>query len=238
MTAVETFGYLCIGCPLGCRLEVDVAEGDIVEIRGFECARGKRYARQEHTDPRRPLSSTVAISGGTLPRLPVRTADAVPKDVVERAAAALRNVRVHAPVRRGDVVLADVVGTGIDVIATRGMVLDATALERLSQRSDGSDRPREVIAAARDRLADALVAEEPHDVGVNDRDPDVAHAEAAHLLADEAHELLRARGFTDRQILHWADAYVRAEHSGDVDLFLAWIYAREHGASELRARMW
>jgi CxxC motif-containing protein len=119
VTAVET--YLCTGCPLGCRLEVDVVEGDIVEIRGFECAKGKRYAREEHTDPRRPLSTTVTISGAALPRLPVRSAEPVPKAVVRALAVALRDVNVRAPMRRGDVVLTDALGTGIDVIATRGM---------------------------------------------------------------------------------------------------------------------
>lgn len=125
MTGIETFGYLCIGCPLGCRLEVDAIAGDIIEIRGFECAKGKRYARQEHADPRRPLSTTVAISDGALPRLPVRTTEAVPKSMVQRVAIALRDVHVRAPVRRGDVVATNVLGTGIDVIATRGMSLDA-----------------------------------------------------------------------------------------------------------------
>lgn len=98
-----------------------MVEGDIIEIRGFECAKGKRYARQEHTDPRRPVSSTVAISGAPLPRLPVRTAEPVPKAVVRDVAVALRDVNVHAPVRRGQVVLADALGTGIDVVATRSM---------------------------------------------------------------------------------------------------------------------
>lgn len=149
MTAVETFGYLCTGCPLGCRLEVDVIEGDIVEIRGFECAKGRRYARQEHTDPRRPLSSTVAISGGALPRLPVRTAEAIPRNVVRRVATALRDVHVRAPVQRGDVVLTNVCDTGIDVITTRGMSLDAAAIEQLSEEGDGSGRSGAEITSAR-----------------------------------------------------------------------------------------
>lgn len=121
MTAIETATYLCTGCPLGCRLEVDVVEDDIIEIRGFECAKGKRYARQEHTDPRRPLSTTVAITGGTLPRLPVRTAEPVPKTVVLHLARALRDLTVEAPLHRGQVVLSDALGTGVDVIATRSM---------------------------------------------------------------------------------------------------------------------
>jgi CxxC motif-containing protein len=121
MTTVETATYLCTGCPLGCRLEVDVVENDIIEIRGFECAKGKRYARQEHTDPRRPLSTTVAISGSVLPRLPVRTAEPVPKTVVRRLAETLRRLEIEAPVQRGQIVLTDALGTGIDVIATRTM---------------------------------------------------------------------------------------------------------------------
>ncbi len=79
-----------------------------------------------------------------------------------------------------------------------------------------------------DSDVDDLVPIEPHDVGVNDRDPDAAHTEAAHLLADEAHGVLSARGFTDSEIRHWTDAYIRQEGSGDVDGFLAWIAEQEH----------
>ena len=119
MTAVETTTYLCTSCPLGCRLEVDAAEDDIVEIRGFGCKLGERYAKQEHTDPRRPVSTTVTVAGGVLPRLPVRAAEPFPKDLVPSLAAELRHVTVTAPVRRGQVVAHDLLGTGIDVIATR-----------------------------------------------------------------------------------------------------------------------
>ena len=114
--------YLCIGCPLGCRLEVE--EGDdheIVEVRGFGCKKGERFAVQEHTDPRRTVTTTVAVAGGLLARLPVRTAEPAPKDLVRRLCEALRPVRVEAPVRMGDVVLSDALGTGIDVVATRDL---------------------------------------------------------------------------------------------------------------------
>ena len=123
-TEPETTAYLCTGCPLGCRLEVDAVEGDVVEIRGFECKIGERYAIQEHTDPRRPVSMTVAISGAGLPRLPVRVAEPFPKPHILELAARLREVHVTAPVTRGDVILTDAFGTGIDVIATRTMPAD------------------------------------------------------------------------------------------------------------------
>lgn len=117
---VVTHGYLCTGCPLGCRLEVDEApDGDIVEVRGFSCRKGRAYAVQEHTDPRRLVTTTVAIDGASCRRLPVRTVEAVPKDVVLDVCRALAPVRLRAPVRLGEVVLADVCGTGIAVVATR-----------------------------------------------------------------------------------------------------------------------
>lgn len=114
--------YLCIGCPLGCRLEVEEdAQGDIVEVRGFSCKRGESFALQEHTDPRRMVSTTIRIDGGRWPRLPVRSRDAVPKDRVTALCRRLRSVTLTAPVRMGEVVLADALGTGIDMIASRDM---------------------------------------------------------------------------------------------------------------------
>lgn len=119
---MNTTTYLCIGCPLGCRLEVDEdAAGDVVEVRGFSCKRGKEYALQEHTDPRRVVTTTVAVRGGTLPRLPVRTAGTVPKALVREVCRTLRSTDVCAPIRLGDIVLSNVLGTGVDIVATRDM---------------------------------------------------------------------------------------------------------------------
>ena len=121
---LTTYKYLCIGCPLGCRLELDEDEaGEIVEIRGASCRKGDRYAEQEHTDPRRMLTTTVAVEGALWPRLPVKSADTIPRDLVVDACRALATVQVRAPVRLGDVVVEDVAGTGIAVLATRDMPL-------------------------------------------------------------------------------------------------------------------
>jgi len=121
-----TSTYLCIGCPLGCRLEVDELRGDIVEVRGFSCRLGKEFAEQEHTDPRRLVTTTVAVDGGRWPRLPVKTTATVPKAVVREVCRALTAIRVYAPVRLGDVVAHNVLGTGADVVATRDMPLVET----------------------------------------------------------------------------------------------------------------
>ncbi len=114
--------YLCIGCPLGCRLEVEEDEfSEIVEVRGWSCKKGERYGREEHTDPRRVVSTTVGIDGAGLARLPVKTSASIPKASVRDFCAELQRIQVAAPVRMGDVVAVDVAGTGVDAVATRDL---------------------------------------------------------------------------------------------------------------------
>jgi len=116
---VETYVYMCTSCPLGCRLEVDAINSDVIEVRGNSCKRGVKYGKQEHTDPRRAVSTTVWLHGGPCERLPVRSAEPVPKDEVRTFVDALQGLVVEAPVDFGAVLLTDVAGTGIDLLATR-----------------------------------------------------------------------------------------------------------------------
>lgn len=117
--------YLCIGCPLGCRLEVEEdPDGSIVEVRGFSCRKGKTFAEREHHDPRRMVTATVAVDGGRWSRLPVHTTSEVPKDLVHDVVRSLRSIRLTAPIERGRVVVSDVLGTGADVVASRPMPAD------------------------------------------------------------------------------------------------------------------
>jgi hypothetical protein len=74
----------------------------------------------------------------------------------------------------------------------------------------------------------ALFPAEPNEVGVAESEPDSAHVEAARMLADEAEEELVARGFTNDEIRHWAEAYCREQRSGDLETFLDWVDLREH----------
>jgi len=118
----DTDKFVCIGCPVGCPLEL-AHEGDqIIEIAGNDCRRGEKYAKQEFTDPRRSLSTTVAISGAVWGRLPVKTTGQVPKHRVLEAARAIHQIRCRAPVEAGQVLLEGLLDeTGLDVIATRSM---------------------------------------------------------------------------------------------------------------------
>jgi CxxC motif-containing protein len=118
----ELTHYLCIGCPLGCRLEVEEDEdGSIVEVRGFSCRKGKTFAEREHHDPRRMVTTTVAVEGGRWSRLPVHTTAEVSKHLVHDVVRSLRSIRVTAPVELGQVIEPDALGTGVDVVASRPM---------------------------------------------------------------------------------------------------------------------
>ncbi len=119
--------YLCIGCPMGCRLEVEEdAEHNIAEVRGFSCRRGEQYARQEHVEPRRMVTTTVRVEGGIWARLPVKTVEAIPKAKVTDLCHALRQITLQAPIEIGSTVLADALGTGVDVVASRSLPARAT----------------------------------------------------------------------------------------------------------------
>jgi len=114
--------YTCLGCPIGCALELR-HEGDaIVEVRGNRCERGVKYARQEFNDPRRGLSTTVRIVGARWARLPVKVTQPIPKHRVLEAARLIHQLQVDAPVRIGTVLIADLFGeAGVNVVTTRTM---------------------------------------------------------------------------------------------------------------------
>ena len=88
---------ICICCPCGCHLQVD-PENDY-NVTGNACPNGAAYGREELTHPTRILT----------------------KEKMTEVMAALDRVTLHAPVRTGQVVLADVCGTGVDVVATRNL---------------------------------------------------------------------------------------------------------------------
>ena len=110
----------CIGCPLGCALTATPAtEG--FEITGYTCKRGLEYAQKELTRPERTVTSTVRVSGGETPVVSVRTATDIPKDAIFRVMAAINATVVTAPVAIGDVLVADIAGTGVALTATKAV---------------------------------------------------------------------------------------------------------------------
>ena len=108
---------ICIVCPNGCRLRVDEENG--CRVTGNACPRGEEYGKNEVLHPVRGPTGTVRLHGAALPRCPVKTRGPIPKEKLPEAALALCRVDAAAPIRTGDVVLADLCGTGVDLVATR-----------------------------------------------------------------------------------------------------------------------
>ncbi|MFW6048967.1 MAG: DUF1667 domain-containing protein [Candidatus Bipolaricaulota bacterium] len=113
--------YTCTACPKGCTIEVEFEDDEILDISGYTCVRGKEYVEDEFHDPRRILTTTVRINNAKYPRIPVRTETGVPKDELNCCLDALKEVELEAPVGVGDVVIENVCGTDIDVVASRSL---------------------------------------------------------------------------------------------------------------------
>ena len=118
---MERKELICIGCPLGCNLTVEMDGGQVVSVNGNTCKRGDDYARKELTDPRRIVTSTVPVAGGNLPVVSVKTASDIPKGKILECLCALKGVTLTAPVQIGDVIVENVADTGVVVIATKSI---------------------------------------------------------------------------------------------------------------------
>lgn len=111
---------VCIVCPMGCHLEV-IKEKETYKVEGNKCPRGKEYGVKELTNPTRVVTSTVRIKGGMLNRLPVKTNGDIPKGKIFECMKLLDLVEVEAPIKAGEVIIQDIFGTGVDIVAARSM---------------------------------------------------------------------------------------------------------------------
>ena len=110
---------ICIVCPMGCHLDVDV-DNDYT-VTGNQCKRGIGYAKKELTNPTRTITSTVKINGGIYNRLPVKTDKEINKKQVLEVMRLLDDVLVESPIKVGSVILSNILDTDINVVATRSM---------------------------------------------------------------------------------------------------------------------
>ena len=106
---------------MGCSVELTREGQTLLSVDGNTCKRGEDYVRRELTDPRRMVATTVKVKDGVHPLVPVYTEHAFPKPRIFELLDALRQVEIEAPVAMGQVVLANVLDTNINVIASREM---------------------------------------------------------------------------------------------------------------------
>ncbi|MBE5799406.1 MAG: DUF1667 domain-containing protein [Clostridiales bacterium] len=118
---MNTVNLICIGCPLGCPLTVEMEAGEVKTVAGNTCPRGVAYAKKELTNPTRIVTSTVRVAGGKLAMVSVKTESDIPKGKIFECVKALKDVEMIAPVKIGDIVIENVAGTGVNVIATKNV---------------------------------------------------------------------------------------------------------------------
>lgn len=119
---IEKLPLTCIICPMGCSMEVEVetnASGQkkVLSVKDNGCKRGEQYAAKELLNPTRTLTTTIKVEGGELPLVPVKTAGEVPKASLLQCMEVVRRASCKAPVKRGDVLIYDLLGTGVNVVA-------------------------------------------------------------------------------------------------------------------------
>ena len=111
----------CVACPLGCSITVELDDaGNILSVTGNTCKRGDAYARTEMTNPTRSLTSTVKVEGGAHPVVPVKSAAPVPKSMLFDCMKEINQITLQAPVKIGQVVIKNILGTGVDIVTTNG----------------------------------------------------------------------------------------------------------------------
>ncbi len=116
---MEQNKIICISCPIGCRMTIQSKDGKITSIIGNACPKGIKYAEEEFINPLRILTTTVKVIGGELPLMSVKTEKAIPKKLLLEAMAEIAEIEVKAPVKIGQVIKDDLMGTGVSLIATR-----------------------------------------------------------------------------------------------------------------------
>ena len=113
--------FICVTCPVGCTIEATIENGELVEVQGQDCKRGVAFVHAELTAPKRMLTTTVRVVDGTLPLVPVRSSEALPKELLMQVAEELRKAVLVAPIQEHQVVMHNVLDTGIDIITSRDL---------------------------------------------------------------------------------------------------------------------
>ena len=110
---------ICVGCPLGCEVKLTLNDkNEVTAVEDNKCKEGKRYAVEEFTNPVRTLTATVLTQGSSQPLLPVRTGKPILKTLLPQSMSIIAKTRVKPPIKMGDVIVPNLLDTGIDVVAS------------------------------------------------------------------------------------------------------------------------
>ncbi|HOJ92751.1 MAG TPA: DUF1667 domain-containing protein [Dictyoglomaceae bacterium] len=115
--------FVCVQCPIGCKLTVEIKDDDnsIIKIEGNRCQRGIAYAEDEIKDPKRIITTSIKVIGGELPLVSVKTDKPIPKKYIKDVMDIIKSKEVKAPVKRGDIIIENILDTNVNIVATRSV---------------------------------------------------------------------------------------------------------------------
>ncbi len=112
---------VCVQCPVGCKIKFELVDGQIAKVDGNKCPKGLDYLKDELADPKRIVPTSVRVINGEYELVSVKTSKPISKKYIPLLMDTLKNIRLNAPVKVGDVVLKNFMNTGVDVVATRSV---------------------------------------------------------------------------------------------------------------------
>lgn len=120
--------FNCVVCPRGCLLHVEEENGEFT-VTGNTCPRGMNFAISEMTEPKRTICSSVKTIFPEVPVLPVRVSEDIPKDRIFDVMEQINAVTLTERVGRGDVIIENVLGLGVNVISTSSVLKTGSVLK-------------------------------------------------------------------------------------------------------------
>lgn len=113
--------YICISCPMSCDVALTDDNG-VLSVTGNACKRGEMYAKSEYTQPVRMLTTTVSLEGSLFPLIPVISSGVIPREKIDDCLKVLYSTKVQAPIKAGDVIVANILETGVDMVSAKSVV--------------------------------------------------------------------------------------------------------------------
>jgi CxxC motif-containing protein len=111
--------FVCIACPIGCRLTVERTPAGEVTVHGNRCPKGETFGREETLSPKRVVTAIVRTDSRSWPCIPVRTDQPLPRELIAGLIADLARQSVHLPAACGDTLMENYQGSGVNVVITR-----------------------------------------------------------------------------------------------------------------------
>ena len=128
---MENKELTCIVCPIGCQLKLEIEDNKIICIKGNNCKRGAVYAEQEYINPTRMLTTTMRVHDGTINLVSVKSENPLPKGLIMKCMSVINSVKLSAPIHIGDIVVENILDTGINIVATKNVERLAVKMKKI-----------------------------------------------------------------------------------------------------------